>query len=252
MKNDNRYISRRFPFSVIAGGLFALLCLTAPLQAEFYKYTDKSGTIYFVDDISQVPAEYRSQIETYREKYDHLSEQDKARLVESERQQALENQEQIELHIENSQAESAVEESRRRELQRLQARQRMETKVQIQDNRIIVPVTVSNIGIDVAANLLLDTGASHTVLHRQVAEQLHIITIAKGFAKTAGGQNILSELGKVDALKVGPVLMKDAQVIVFTHQGPPAGYDGLLGMNFLSRVQYNIDYERQVISWQVR
>lgn len=252
MKNDNRYIIWRFPFAVIAGGLIALLCLAAPLRAEFYKYTDKSGTIYFVDDISQIPPEYRSQIETYREKYDHLSEQDKAQLIESERQQALENQEQIQLHIEDSQAASAFENSRRQELKRMQARQRMETRVRIKDNRILVPVTISNIGIDVTANLLLDTGASHTVLHRQAAEQLRIITIAKGFAKTAGGQNILSELGRVDALKVGPVVMKDAQVIVFTHQGPPAGYDGLLGMNFLSRVQYNIDYERQVISWQVR
>ena len=252
MRNNPFYTNKRLPLPVVAGVLILLLCLAPPLRAEFYKYTDKAGNVYFVDDISQVPPEYRSQIETYREKYDHLSEQDKKLLLDKERQQSLDNQEQIELHLEKYQVESTEEDNRRRERELMQSRRRMETKVKIQDNRILVPVTFSNIGIDLSANLLLDTGASHTVLHRQVAEQLRIITIAKGYAKTAGGQNILSELGSVDALKVGPIVMKDAQVIVFTHQGPPAGYDGLLGMNFLSRVQYNIDYERQVISWQVR
>ena len=59
-------------------------------------------------------------------------------------------------------------------------------------------------------------------------------------------------MGSVDALKVGPIVMKDAHVLVLNHEGPPVGYVGLLGMNFLSQVQYNIDYDRQVISWQVR
>jgi predicted aspartyl protease len=128
----------------------------------------------------------------------------------------------------------------------------METKVQIQDNRILVPVTISNIGIDISAHLLLDTGASHTVLHREIAEPLRIITLAKGYAKTAGGSTVFSEMGSVDLLKVGPIVMKGAQIIVLSHKGAPACYDGLLGMNFLSRVNYSIDYERQVIRWQVR
>ncbi len=245
--SDMRYLTTIFTCALVL-----LLCLAIPLRAEFYKYTDKDGSVYFVDDISQVPDDYLDQIETYKERYDDLSDQDRDRLMEDERRQALENREEIELHIESSQAASAAENARQREREREKLRQRMETKVKIEDNRILVPVKFSNIGIDITATLLLDTGASHTVLHRQVAEQLRIITTAKGYAKTAGGGNILSELGKVDKLTVGPIVMKDAQVIIFTHQGPPVGYDGLLGMNFLSRVQYDIDYERQAITWQVR
>lgn len=238
-------------FAAVIGCAF-LFCLTAVPRAEFYKYTDQEGTVYFVDDISQVPDEYRPRIETYREQYDHLPEQDRERLLEQERLQALENQQQIELHLQRSQSEAALEKSRQLERDRLKARKGAETRVLIQDNQILVPVTISNIGIDITGNLLLDTGASHTVLHRDFAEQLRIITLAKGYAKTAGGQNVYSELGSVDALKVGPIVMKDAHVLVLNHEGPPVGYVGLLGMNFLSQVQYHIDYERQVISWQAR
>ena len=233
-------------------GFVALICFSSNLLAEFYKYTDNEGNVYFVDDISQVPDEYRPQIETYRERYDHLPEQDRERLLEQERRQTQENEQEIELHLQRSQSEAAIESSRRKERDRLKAQKLKETKVLIKDNQILVPVTISNIGIDVTGNLLLDTGASHTVLHREFAEQLRIITLAKGYAKTAGGQNVYSELGSVDALKVGPIVMKDAQVLVLNHEGPAVGYVGLLGMNFLSQVQYNIDYDRQVISWQVR
>lgn len=229
-----------------------LLCLAAASRAEFYKYTDENGDVYFVDDLTQVPPEYRPQMETYRERHEGLPEEDRERLLETERRQALENQQQIELQIERFQSETAAEEKRQRELDRQKASRRSETPVQIEDNRILVPVSVSNAGVEVTATLLLDTGASHTVLHRDRAESLGIVARAKGYAKTAGGQSVYSELGVVDALKVGPVVMKNAPVLVLDHQGPPVGYDGLLGMTFLSRVHYSIDYDRQVIDWQVR
>jgi hypothetical protein len=40
--------------------------------AEFYKYVDKDGQTFYVDDLSKVPPEYMDQVNVYKEKYDHL------------------------------------------------------------------------------------------------------------------------------------------------------------------------------------
>jgi hypothetical protein len=38
--------------------------------AEFYKYVDKEGQTFYVDDLSKVPPEYMDQVNVYKEKYD--------------------------------------------------------------------------------------------------------------------------------------------------------------------------------------
>ena len=55
---------------------FILLC-PLNLQAEFYKYVDKEGRTFYVDDLSRVPQEYLDQVNVYKEKYDHLPEGEK-------------------------------------------------------------------------------------------------------------------------------------------------------------------------------
>ena len=56
--------------------LVVMLCgffiFPAKVLCEFYKYVDKDGKIFYVDDLSKVPSEYQDQIQTYKEKYDHL------------------------------------------------------------------------------------------------------------------------------------------------------------------------------------
>jgi hypothetical protein len=54
------------------GFILLILNVVLNLQAEFYKYVDKEGHIFYVDDLSQVPQEYREKVEVYPEKYDHL------------------------------------------------------------------------------------------------------------------------------------------------------------------------------------
>jgi aspartyl protease family protein len=127
-----------------------------------------------------------------------------------------------------------------------------ETRVTIANNQILVPVSFSNGGLEVATQLVLDTGATHTVIYRSFASQLNIVSLAKGQSKVAGGQSVFSEVGQVDSMKVGPVLARDVSVIIMSFEGPPTAYSGLLGMDFLSRVEYAIDYENQAIRWKPR
>lgn len=53
------------------------LVVPSTALAEFYKYRDESGKTHFVDDIGKIPPRFRDDLETYEEKQDHLSEQEK-------------------------------------------------------------------------------------------------------------------------------------------------------------------------------
>jgi clan AA aspartic protease (TIGR02281 family) len=234
--------------------LLCLLIFWSPiLQAEFYKYVDDEGNIFYVDDLSGVPEKYREQVNVYREKYDDLSVEEKSQALQREDEQLRQQEELHRQEIERLQRAQAIEEEeeqRKAEAARRKLLENSETRVILEGNRLLIPVTVNNNGLEIEVNLLLDTGASQIVLNRAVADQLGIITLKKGSAQVAGGSRISTQLGKVSYVKVGPHKMKDASVLIIPHEGTPVNYSGLLGMNFLKQVEYSIDYKNQVIRWK--
>ncbi|MGD2096932.1 MAG: aspartyl protease family protein [Desulfobacterales bacterium] len=221
------------------------------LQAEFYKYVDKEGRTFYVDDLSQVPEEYRKRVEVYPEKYDHLPEDQKQIQLETDQkqQQALEieRQRQIVRDLQQAAEQEAAERQRQAEL--AQKRNR-ETPVIIKGNRVFVPTILGNNGVEVQTLLLLDTGASQTVIHREIASQLNIIALKKGLSQVAGGQQIYTEMGQVDYIQIGPHKLKGANILIINHEGATVTQNGLLGMNILRNFNYHIDFDNQVIVWQ--
>ena len=233
-------------------GTFAcvLLLLSWGVHAAFYKYVDKEGRIFYVDDLSKVPPEYQDQIKVYKDKYDYLPQDQQAAARQQDRNAAeeLETQHQQQLDEQLKQAEEQAQAEEKRKAQE-DLDQKLQTKVVIEGNRVLVPVTLVNGSIELQTLLLLDTGASHMVVHRNIADKLGIVAQKKGLSQIAGGQTIQTELGQLSYLKVGPIIMHDPQVIIISHTGPAVTYKGLLGMNFLKNVQYNIDFQNKVIKW---
>jgi len=247
----NKYLKY---ITVIFGIFFWWQCMPPNSYAEFYKYVDEHGRVFYVDDLSSVPEAYRNQIQVYPEKYDNLSEQEKSQALqkEHERIQAQEQEKLLRINQQLQEVQAAEEAEKRRKAESAKKKlmETMQTRVIVDGNRIMVPVTLVNNGVELDVNLVLDTGASQIVLHRDVADQLNIITLRKGLAQVASGQNIHVETGQVNSFKVGPFNMPKATVLIINHEGPAPSYSGLLGMNFLKNVQYTIDYQNQLIHWQ--
>ncbi|MGA8242158.1 MAG: aspartyl protease family protein [Desulfobacterales bacterium] len=222
---------------LVAGMVFILhpmLCV-----AEFYRYVTREGVVHYVGDRSLVPEEYQQEVKVYAEKYDHLGENERALMLQKDREMD---------------ASRRQEEQRLREQREQEARlKRLETDVTIEANQVLVPVTIGYGLKEVKALFLLDTGASHLVLFNELARKLSVASTQKGLSMVAGGNLIETELIVLDYLKLGPLDLKNVEATVIKHEAQTdeaVRFSGLLGMNILRNLRYTIDFENQKIRWQ--
>ena len=123
------------------------------------------------------------------------------------------------------------------------------TKVTVIGNSVLVPVTLVYQGNQVDVQLLLDTGASGTVINTEIADRLNVnlSTARKTQGRVLTGAVIEAHQVTLSRITVGPHTKENAVIFVVRHEGPAAEYDGLLGMDVLRGLKYNVDFEKQII-----
>ncbi|PYM96924.1 MAG: hypothetical protein DME04_00525 [Candidatus Rokuibacteriota bacterium] len=105
----------------------------------------------------------------------------------------------------------------------------------------------------VTASLLLDTGATLTVLRPAFARRASIDVLAdapKMSSVVVGGQRYEVPLVRVRSLAVGDVTVEGIDVGVIETLGNLPGVDGLLGGNFLSHFKVTIDRTGQRLTFE--
>lgn len=129
----------------------------------------------------------------------------------------------------------------------------IETPVRVTpQGHVLVPVTFYHQGKSVTATLLLDTGATNTIISEKKAAELGLQgeDVRRGSTRVADGRSVPSYEVVLDSIKVGPKELSRAPVAIIPFTGQREDYDGLLGMSFLKAFRYQVELSGQKIVWR--
>jgi clan AA aspartic protease (TIGR02281 family) len=118
-------------------------------------------------------------------------------------------------------------------------------------NAVLVPVTFRHGGTTLQATMLLDTGASVSMITKELAGRLGVDLARARETRmvVADGRSVPAWHTRLDRIAVGPKSQKDIEISVVQSAGGSFPFDGLLGMNFLRSYKYSIDFASQTINW---
>jgi clan AA aspartic protease (TIGR02281 family) len=97
----------------------------------------------------------------------------------------------------------------------------------------------------ISGNLMIDTGASNTVISKRLAKLLTLQAAGKAFVHTVGGP-VQVAVARLGSLKVGAAEIKNLPVLVHDFS-PDPHVEGLLGMDFLGHYQVGFDSRKQLL-----
>ena len=114
--------------------------------------------------------------------------------------------------------------------------------IRMNGSAAFVPVILNQ---TVTAEMLLDTGATHTLVARRIATSLRLLELSRAKLATANGL-ITVPLARMQSIKVGTAEASNLLVAI-QDISMHSGIDGLLGLDFLSRFHTSIDPRKQLL-----
>ncbi|MCP3898424.1 MAG: clan AA aspartic protease [Desulfobacteraceae bacterium] len=201
----------------------------------------------YTDDPSLVSEIEDKNIKVHKDKYDGLDEKEKKELKDKEAKEILKLKQKTQENLEQYRINERIREAK---IAREKYLEESTTPVKIYGNQILVPVTIGYSGREVNTVLLLDTGASITLLYNSVADQLQINNSKSSAARVAGGGIVKTKIAEIEFIKVGAKTYKEPTIMMIDRKDKSGYFHGLLGQDFLSHFNYQIDYSKSIIIWR--
>lgn len=112
---------------------------------------------------------------------------------------------------------------------------------------VTVPVMVNASG---PFRMLLDTGATHSVISEEVAAVAGAKAVAKSTVITPAGETLRAVVS-IDRLTVGPIAADQLlpSVVPARSFDPEGKIHGLIGQDVLASLRYTLDFKRRVVEW---
>jgi Aspartyl protease len=114
--------------------------------------------------------------------------------------------------------------------------------VSVRGSKVIVSVTFND---SITANLLLDTGASRTMISTRTARDLRLQSTGSGVGYGIGGYVRVST-ARIDSVRIGEAEMRNISVMIHDFSPDPS-YEGLLGFDLLSQFHMSLDLQKAVL-----
>lgn len=122
-------------------------------------------------------------------------------------------------------------------------RSRLTLQLKREGNALLVPVTFGEEGVE--ATLILDTGASITLIPKRIAEKLRFRETGKIELQTVSGV-AQGSMVEVPVMAVGRLKVRKMRVAVYDIPHSGLG-EGLLGLDFLNNFHMTMDSQKGVI-----
>jgi hypothetical protein len=198
--------------------LFIIFISVLSLGGELYKWKDEDGVVHMTDTLSQVPPQYRNQVE--KRTLETATHTDYRMNAGASSDRALGNLKHFEVPYQAYEGTS---------------------------RRIIIPVTLNE---SVTAHLLLDTGSPGLMISPDLASRLGFLDEQDGglMVMTGGlGGTVPAVLAIVDTVRVGEA---SADFLPATITKIPSNeFEGLVGMDFIANYRISIDGNNSVMAF---
>ncbi len=102
------------------------------------------------------------------------------------------------------------------------------------------------------APLIVDTGASHSIVSHRLATELGLysdLTMGTVTMNTVGG-SVQAPLARMKSIRLAEAEVRDSVVVIYDLPDSPKGVEGLLGLSALRQFQVTLDPTRKVLSLQ--